>query len=124
MGGNVSPALLRYRPCGIERTAMLLADLARSFRKDRLVRSLNAADDTPSTQRLGYLLERHGASRSADVVKAWQVGHHPRKVDLEGWRSFPLGGRHCLAHQGDFKLGGSTVIPQSDIIEAFCNCHH
>ena len=75
--------LLRYRPCGIERTAMILADLARSFRKDRLVQSLNAADDTPSAQRLGYLLERHGASRSADVVKAWLVGHHPRKVDLE-----------------------------------------
>lgn len=75
--------LLRYRPCGIERAAMILADLKRSFRKDRLIQSLNAADDTPSAQRLGYLLERHGASRLADTVKAWLVGRRPRKVNLE-----------------------------------------
>lgn len=75
--------LLRYRPCGIERVAMILTDLKKSFRSDRLIQSLNAADDTPSAQRLGYLLERQEADRLADVVKAWLVGRQPRKVDLD-----------------------------------------
>lgn len=75
--------LLRYRPCGIDRTAMILADLARAFRRDRLVQALNATDDTPSAQRLGYLLDRSGPSRSSSAVKEWLVGRHPRKVELE-----------------------------------------
>lgn len=81
--------LLRYRPCGVERTAMILADIGKSFRKERLIQALNAANDTPSAQRLGFLLEHGVSSKLANVVRAWLTGRHPRKVDLESGGSSP-----------------------------------
>lgn len=75
--------LLVYRINGIEQTAMMLSDLVRLFRKDRLVQALDAADDTPSAQRLGFLLQRAGQSRWVSAVASWLVGRRARMVDLD-----------------------------------------
>lgn len=75
--------LLHFEACSIGRVALILEDLVKSFRVTRLIAALTAADDTPTAQRLGYLLQRAGADRLASAIEFWLRNRHPRKVDLE-----------------------------------------
>ncbi len=56
---------------GIERAHETLIPLLPLMRIRELRRALDAEQNAPSAQRLGYLLERSGADRLADVVHEW-----------------------------------------------------
>jgi predicted transcriptional regulator of viral defense system len=75
--------LVHRRVCGIERTSMIVSDLAQSFGKRRLLKALTAADDTAAAQRLGFLFEQLGNEALAAVVERWLAKRQPRMVDLE-----------------------------------------
>jgi hypothetical protein len=72
--------LITYAPRigGIERTVETLAPLIPLMRGPELQRVLEAEDRTATAQRLGYLLERAGNSKLAEIVHAWL----PRQIPV------------------------------------------
>jgi len=73
--------LLRYNG-GIERTALIVGDLAKKCRPAGLRKALDAAHDPPSAQRLGYLFETLGDNDLAKTIEKWLSPRHLPKVDL------------------------------------------
>src|SRR6185437_3172905 len=62
--------LLRYNR-SIERTALIVGDLAKKCRPADLRKALDAANDPPSAQRLGYLFETSGHDDLAKTIEKW-----------------------------------------------------
>jgi len=60
---------------GLGRTATMLGDLAPKCRRPRLLAALEAADDAPSAQRLGYLFDVFGHTGLARAVARWLDRH-------------------------------------------------
>lgn len=76
--------LLRYPAGGgIGRVALVAADLAKSCRVPDLKAALDAADDTTSAQRLGYLLDELEQNSLSAAIAKWLSKRSPRMVDLE-----------------------------------------
>jgi hypothetical protein len=79
--------LLRYRVANITRISLIAADLAPHFRPAELKLAMDAVADTPSAQRLGFLMEKMGRHRLADVIEHWLEARAAREIDLD------IGGR-------------------------------
>lgn len=77
--------LVRYRVCGMDRTALVLAEMAKMHGK-RLVEALDAADDVPTAQRVGYLVDWLGFERCAEAVRHWLEGRPLRPIPLQPGR--------------------------------------
>ncbi len=75
--------LLHFRPCGVARTAMILSDLSKSFKKTRLFEALDATDETAAAQRLGFLLQNTGNEGMASVVERWLASRKPQPISFE-----------------------------------------
>ncbi len=76
--------LLRYPAGGgIGRVSLIAADLAKSCRPPGLKAALDAADDTTSAQRLGYLLEVLQQNGLSAAIAKWLSKRRIRMVDLE-----------------------------------------
>lgn len=65
--------LIRYVNAagGLNRAAAAVADLGRQSRAEDLLKAIEAADDMPAAQRLGYLLERSGRASLARAIRRW-----------------------------------------------------
>jgi hypothetical protein len=74
--------LVAYPACSPAQTRLLLADLAATIASADLLKILDDRSDVPSTQRLGFLLDRAGASKLASSVRAWLRGKPTLPVDL------------------------------------------
>lgn len=85
---------------GINAVAGVLAQIADRCSAEDLRIALDAAGDTPSAQRLGWLLALLGHRRLAATVAAWLKPRHSRMVPLEL-------GRHA-APTGDAEARGSV----------------
>ena len=82
--------LLRYSPGGgIDRITLVAADLAKSCRVPALKAALDAADDTASAQRLGFLLEQLGRKNLTGTIATWLSNRPLRTVDLEAGGAAP-----------------------------------
>ena len=76
--------LLRYPAGGgIGRVALIAADLAGSCRASGLKAALDAADDMPAAQRLGFLLDHLGEKALSGAIERWLSRRTIRMVDLE-----------------------------------------
>jgi predicted transcriptional regulator of viral defense system len=73
--------LLRYRDAvgGLNRIVIVLAELAPQCRGAELQAALDAANDVPAAQRLGYLLDHAGQGKLARVVERW-LARHPHRL--------------------------------------------
>jgi predicted transcriptional regulator of viral defense system len=73
--------LLRYRDAvgGLNRIVVILDELAPKCRAAELQAALDAANDVPAAQRLGYLLDHAGQGKLAHVVERWLV-HRPHRL--------------------------------------------
>lgn len=65
----------------LNQAATILVDLAPHCRAPAMSAALDAADDPPSAQRLGYLFERFGHQRQAATVRRW-LERRPHSVCL------------------------------------------
>ena len=84
--------LVRYAPRigGIGRAVETLRPLLSQIRRPELNAVLDAEDETTTAQRLGFILEKAGQSKLADLVAAWLSGRRqpfismvPTKVDRQ-----------------------------------------
>lgn len=75
--------LVVYPVCSRAQTRLILADLAATIKATELSKTLTAQSDVPAAQRLGFLLDRAGASKPAETVFAWLRGRSTDPVDLE-----------------------------------------
>lgn len=74
--------LVRHHRGGmLNQAATILVDLAPQCRARAMSAALYAADDPPSAQRLGYLLDRFGHQTLAGTVRRW-LARHPHSVCL------------------------------------------
>jgi hypothetical protein len=62
---------------------LLLADLAATISGTDLLKVLEDRTDVAAAQRLGLLLDRAGASKLANSVRAWLRGRSTVPIDLE-----------------------------------------
>jgi predicted transcriptional regulator of viral defense system len=90
--------LLHLRPCGVARIAMILSDLAKSFKKTRLRDALDVTDTTAAAQRLGFLLQNTGNEAMASVVEQWLASRKPQPI------SFEAGGQAHWATSRSWKI--------------------
>ena len=60
----------------------MLAELAEKIDPQKLVQAAEADGELASAQRLGYLLELVGASKTVSKLAKWLDGHSPRPVLL------------------------------------------
>jgi len=86
--------LVKYaaRIGGFERARETLVPLLPSLRTRQMRQALDAERNTPSGQRLGYLLEQSGAARLAEAVHEWLPAQ-------PGWRALP-GSEQRATRQG------------------------
>lgn len=77
--------LIRYRHAagGLSRAATIVKDLGNRCQAAGLRAALETADDPPSAQRLGYLLERLGFKTLAGTVRSWISRHRHSVCALE-----------------------------------------
>jgi hypothetical protein len=75
--------LIQYRQGGMDRVALIAADLIPRIAADALLAALDAAGSVPSAQRLGFVFEQLGAKGLADAAARWLGGKPHRAVDLE-----------------------------------------
>lgn len=77
--------LVRYRHAagGLGRVATIVAELGRRSNPAGLRTALDVADDPPSAQRLGYLLERLGLKSLAGAARQWISQHRHSVCALE-----------------------------------------
>jgi hypothetical protein len=68
---------------GIARVRAVLESLSESCTASGLRKALDAANVTPTTQRLGFLLSSLRRSDLAETIKQWLVGRTFRVIDLE-----------------------------------------
>jgi len=76
--------LLRYPAGGgIGRVALIAADLVKLCRASSLKAALDAAQDTPSAQRLGFLFDELEQKALSEAIEKWLCERPLRMVDLE-----------------------------------------
>lgn len=77
--------LIRYVNAagGLNRVAAAVAVLGRQSRAEDLLKAIEAADDMPATQRLGYLLERGGRASLTRAVRRWMERRPCRYARLD-----------------------------------------
>lgn len=73
---------LPHHAGGWDNVATVVRDLRERIEPQRLERELVARGSQAGAQRLGYILERVGASRAAEVVRTWLSTQRPRYVPL------------------------------------------
>lgn len=75
--------LVRYmhRMGGIERVKETITPLLKQLKEGRLLKTLDAENDVPAAQRLGFVLETLNAHRLAETVLTW-LPHPLRNVSL------------------------------------------
>ena len=75
--------LIGHQTVGMDRLAMIAADLAPRISAEGLSAALGVLRSVPCAQRLGFVLEHVGAEALADIVAAWIDDKPRRAVDLE-----------------------------------------
>jgi hypothetical protein len=73
----------RHAAGGLSRATTIIKDLGSRCKAAGLRAALEAADDPPSAQRLGYLLERLGFKTLAGTVHSSISQHRPSVCALE-----------------------------------------
>jgi hypothetical protein len=75
--------LIQHHQVGMDRLALVAADLAPRITPENLIAGLNAAGSVPTAQRLGFVFEHMGERDLADVVADWIDDKPIRAIDLE-----------------------------------------
>jgi hypothetical protein len=75
--------LVAYPACSPAQALLILADLRARVGRQDLLKVIAEWDDTPTAQRLGFLLEKAGATKLAEGVHGWIVQRRSSVVDLE-----------------------------------------
>lgn len=71
----------------LDHVATVIAELSETFDSKRLIETLEAYDDVPNAQRLGYILEKLDQGKLATKIRAWVDRKHPTIVPLRTGRS-------------------------------------
>lgn len=75
--------LIQHQQGGMDRLALIAADLVPRITAEDLFAGLDVAGSVPSAQRLGFVFEHVGAGHLADVVAGWIDDKPMRAIDLE-----------------------------------------
>ncbi|KWT95614.1 hypothetical protein APY03_2491 [Variovorax sp. WDL1] len=79
---------------GIESVARIAKDLAPSLKSDALLQTLDALDQVPAVQRLGFVLDTLKLGEQSHVLKSWLTGRHRASQPLEPAKVAPSGVLH------------------------------